>query len=61
MRYGARRPRTTFYEEEHGTDGDHEAVRRRGAEAAALFAEVGCRLGRSRAAVLAAELVAKSC
>jgi predicted ATPase/DNA-binding SARP family transcriptional activator len=41
-------------------DGHREAARRNGAEAAALFAEVGSLLGRARAADLAAEAVAKS-
>jgi tetratricopeptide (TPR) repeat protein len=41
-------------------DGDHAGGRRRGDAAAALFVEVGCRLGRSRAAALAAEVTAKS-
>jgi predicted ATPase/DNA-binding SARP family transcriptional activator len=41
-------------------DGDSAAARRRGAEAAALFAQVGCTIGRSRAAALAAEVAAKS-
>jgi tetratricopeptide (TPR) repeat protein len=36
-------------------DGDHAAGRRRGAEAAALFTEAGCRLGISRALALAAK------
>jgi hypothetical protein len=41
-------------------DGHGEAARRSGAEAAALFAEVGCLLGQARAADLAAEMAAKS-
>jgi predicted ATPase/DNA-binding SARP family transcriptional activator len=36
-------------------DGAHRAARRQGAEAAALFSDAGCRIGRSRAVALAAQ------
>jgi predicted ATPase/DNA-binding SARP family transcriptional activator len=41
-------------------DGHYQTGRRSAAEAAALFAEAGCLLGRARAAALAAEMAAKS-